>query len=50
MKYEVPHDESEILPNKLGLKNLEEIAVSEFEGFLQAEIIFNRKSPQKDQF
>lgn len=38
MKYDISGDESEILPNKLGLKKPHDIAMSEFEGFLQAEI------------
>ena len=38
MKYNLPNDQSEILPNLLGLKSSEEIELSEFEGFLKAEI------------
>jgi len=39
MKYETPKNQSEILPNLLNLKLAEEIALSEFEGFLKAEIL-----------
>jgi cell filamentation protein len=38
MKYDSHNSQSEILPNLLGLISAEEIAVSEFEGFLKAEI------------
>ena len=37
-KYNAPNNENEILPNLLGLKSSDEIAMSEFEGFLKAEI------------
>ncbi len=38
MKYDSPANQSEILPNLLGLQSIEEIGFSEFEGFLMAEI------------
>lgn len=38
MKYDSANNQSEILPNLLGLKTVEEIGLSEFEGFLSAEI------------
>ena len=38
MKYDFPDNQNEILPNIPGLKAAEEIALSEFEGFLKAEI------------
>jgi len=38
MKYDFPDNQNKILPNILGLKSVEEIALSEFEGFLKAEI------------
>ena len=38
MKYDSPNNQSEILPNLLNLKSSDEIAISEFEGFLKAEI------------
>ena len=40
MKYDSPTNQSEILPNLLGLQSIEEIGFSEFEGFLKAEIQF----------
>jgi cell filamentation protein len=43
MKYKLPNNESEILPNLLGLKSAEDIGLSEFEGFLKAEILFTEK-------
>lgn len=39
MKYQIPKNQSEILPNLLDLKLAEEIALSEFEGFLKTEIL-----------
>ena len=39
MKYQTPKNQSEILPNFLDLKLAEEIALSEFEGFLKTEIL-----------
>ena len=38
MKYDLPESEDEILPNILDLTSIKEIALSEFEGFLRAEI------------
>lgn len=38
MKYDSPTTQSEILTNLLGLQSTEEINLSEFEGFLKAEI------------
>jgi len=38
MKYDSPKNQSEILPNLLNLKTSDEIAISEFEGFLKSEI------------
>lgn len=43
MKYQLTKDQSEILPNRLGIKSAEMIALSEFEGFLKAEILFTEK-------
>ncbi|MCH8559074.1 MAG: Fic family protein, partial [Balneolia bacterium] len=40
MKYHTPKSEDEILPNKLGLKDLDKIAEEEYRGFLRAEIKF----------
>ena len=38
MKYDAPNNQNEVLSNLLGLTSAEEIALSEFEGFLRAEI------------
>ncbi len=43
MKYQTPNTQNEILPNLPGLTQLEEILLSEFEGFLQAEIILTEE-------
>ncbi len=47
MKYDIPGDQHEVLPNLLGITSAEGIAISEFEGFLKAEIILTENlSPQ----
>ena len=43
MKYELPRDQGEVLPNLLGLTTQEEIAMAEFEGFTEAEIILTEE-------
>jgi cell filamentation protein len=43
MKYQLPGDQGEVLPNLFGLNTPEEIALSEFEGFLKAEILLTEK-------
>nr|WP_228464907.1 Fic family protein [Chryseobacterium antibioticum] len=50
MKYDISGDESEILPNKLELKKPHDIAMSEFEGFLQAEISFTENLRDNTKF
>lgn len=50
MKYNLPESQDEILPNLLGLKSKGEIELSEFEGFLAAEIIFTEKLTQTTKF
>lgn len=40
MKYDLPENQGEVLPNKLGLTSLSEIEIAEFEGFLKTEIVF----------
>jgi cell filamentation protein len=50
MKYNVPNNESEILPNLLGLTTAGEIGLSEFEGFLKAEIFFTEKLSPRTRF
>lgn len=50
MKYETPNNQSEVLPNLLDLKTFDEIALSEFEGFLKAEIILTEKLSSRTKF
>jgi len=50
MKYDFPDDQNEILPNILGLKSVEDIALSEFEGFLKAEIQLTESLTNKTKF
>lgn len=50
MKYESPNNQCEILPNLLGLRSAEDIALSEFEGFLKAEIILTEKLSSRTKF
>jgi cell filamentation protein len=50
MKYDISDSEGEILPNLLGLKTSEEVGLSEFEGFLKAEIFFTEKLNSRTKF
>ena len=50
MKYQTPNSQSELLPNLLNLKSTQEIALSEFEGFLKAEIVLTEKLSAKTKF
>ena len=50
MKYDFPDNQDEILPNIPGLKSLEDIALSEFEGFLKAEIQLTENLTDKTKF
>lgn len=50
MKYQTPNDQSEFLPNLLNLKSVEEVALSEFEGFLKAEIVLTEKLSARTKF
>ena len=50
MKYDLPNDQSEILPNLPGLKTVEEIELSEFEGFLRCEIFLTEKLSSRTTF
>lgn len=50
MKYDLPDSQNEVLPNLLGLKSKEEIGLSEFEGFLKAEIIFTENLTTSTKF
>ncbi len=50
MKYETPNNQIEVLPNLLELKTVDEIALSEFEGFLKAEIVLTEKLSSRTKF
>lgn len=50
MKYKLPNNQTEILPNLLGLNSIEEVGLSEFEGFLKAEIILTEKLTARTRF
>ncbi|MEO8237008.1 MAG: Fic family protein [Flavobacterium sp.] len=50
MKYKVPNNQSQILSNKLNLKDLKKIEISEFEGFLEAEIGLTEKLTSRTKF
>jgi len=50
MKYKSPDSEDELLPNLLGLVTQEEIGLSEFEGFLKAEISLTEDLTSRTKF
>ena len=50
MKYDSSNNQNEVLPNHLGLKFAEEIALSEFEGFLSAEIALTESLTSRTRF
>jgi cell filamentation protein len=50
MKYQLPFSQSEVLPNLLGLKSVSDIGLSEFEGFLKAEIFLSEKLTKRTRF
>lgn len=50
MKYDSPNNQSEILPNLLNLKTSNEIAISEFEGFLKSEIQLTESLTNRTKF
>lgn len=50
MKYEIPDNENQILPNLLNLNSIEEVALSEFEGFLKAEIRLTENLTSRTKF
>lgn len=50
MKYKSPDSEDELLPNLLGLVTQEEIGLSEFEGFLKAEIFLTEELTGRTKF
>lgn len=47
MKYDLPDDQGEVLPNLLGLKDQRAVELAEAEGFLRAEItLYNELSDE----
>jgi cell filamentation protein len=50
MKCQTPPNQDEILPNILGVTTAGEIAISEFEGFLKAEILLTEKLSTRTKF
>ena len=50
MKYDLPDDQNEVLPNIPGITSAVEIALSEFEGFLRAEILLTERLTTKTKF
>lgn len=50
MKYNFPDNQNEILPNLLNVKSHEEVALSEFEGFLKAEIQLTESLTSRTRF
>lgn len=50
MKYDLPEDQAEILPNILNLTSSDEISLAEFDGFLKAEIILSECLTLKTKF
>ena len=50
MKYNLPNEQGEVLPNLLGLSTEIDIAEAEFEGFLAADVLFSAKLSKKSRF
>jgi cell filamentation protein len=50
MKYNLPNEQGEVLPNLLGLTDEKTIALSEFEGFLRADSLLNAKLSSRTRF
>jgi cell filamentation protein len=50
MKYDLPENQGEVLPNLLKLTSSEEIALAEFDGFLKAEIMLSERLTAKTKF
>lgn len=50
MKYDLPGDEGEVLPNLLGLTTFEEVGLAEFEGFVRAEILLTETLTVRTRF
>ncbi|GAB4017762.1 hypothetical protein [Spirosoma koreense] len=50
MKYQIPYDQNEDLPNRLNLTSAEEVAFIEFNGFLKAEITLTEALNSRTKF
>ena len=50
MKYNLPNEQGEVLPNLLGLTDGKSIERAEFKGFLAADALFNAKLSKKTRF
>lgn len=50
MKYELPPNEGEVLPNLLGLTSAQDIAEVEFEGFTESEIVLTEELDDHTRF
>jgi cell filamentation protein len=50
MKYDTPNNQTEILPNILGLISAKEVFLSEFNGFVDAELIFTESLTKRTKF
>ena len=50
MKYQIPYDQNEYLPNRLGLHSPEAIALAEFDGFLKAEVMLTEELTNRTKF
>ncbi|MCO5948107.1 hypothetical protein [Mucilaginibacter flavidus] len=50
MKYDLPGNQAEVLPNILNLTSKEEVGLSEFEGFLRTEIILSEQLTSRTKF
>lgn len=50
MKYDLPDHQAPLLPNLLNLSSSDEIGLSEFEGFLKAEIILSSRLTKRTKF
>ena len=50
MKYNLPNEQGEVLPNLLGFTDEKSIERAEFKGFLAADILFSAKLSKKSRF
>lgn len=50
MKYQIPYDQGENLPNKLGLTDFARLYLAEFEGFARSELILTGELTSRTKF